>query len=82
MFGLRSLVKKLFQALPIETNNDFIIHNDRRSHLAAVSAHQLKHRLLISSHVSLLECDSSLREVGLGRRAWRSAGLGEEDYFF
>jgi hypothetical protein len=82
MFGLCSLAKKLFQALLIEADNHFLIHHDGGSHLAAVGAHQLKHRLLIGSYVSLLKRDSSLREVGLGRRARWSAGLSKENDFF
>ena len=80
--GSSLLGEQLFQALPVETHNYFVIHNNSRSDLAAIGAHQLKYRLLVRAHIALFEWNTSLREVGLSRVAWRSAGLSEEDDFF
>ena len=80
-FSRPSLGEKLVEALPVKADDHFIIYHNCGSDLAAVSAHQLKHRPLISSHIALLEWKPSLREVGFCLIARRSARLGEEDDF-
>jgi hypothetical protein len=71
----------LLKALLVESDDHLIINHYCGSDLAAILAHQLKNRALISANVALLEWNASLREVGSRRVAGWSAGLREEDDF-
>src|SRR5512143_376510 len=78
--GCRSAGKGLVDLFRIEPDQYLVADDDGGRGAALVGLHQLTHRREVAAHVSVFELDPSLREVGFGRIARRSARLAEDDH--
>ncbi len=76
------LCHQLVQPFRIETDHHFLADDQRRRRAALAFVNQIVHCLRIHGNVAVYEIDTSRREVGLGRAARRSTGLGEDDDSF
>src|SRR5437660_5316803 len=78
----RSVCKHFVKPFRIKTDHDLIINNNGGGGTAVMGAHQLKNRLLVHRHVFHFKFNSSRREEGLCRAAWRSTRLAENNHLF
>src|SRR5215510_6338688 len=69
----------LFEPLRIETDHHLFIHDDGGRRAALIFFYKVTQRREIVAHVAFLKWYPSLREVGLGPGAGRSARLAEHD---
>ena len=73
------MAKELIETFGVESYHHLISDDDGRRGTAAILVDQVLHRFLVAANIAIFVRDSSLREVGPGRVARRSTGLGKED---
>ena len=76
-----SACKHLVQFGGIKTDHDLIADDNGGGGTAVIGPDQFEYRLLVGTDVFHFELDPSLREVGLGRMAGRSARLAVDHNF-
>ncbi len=73
--------KVLIDAVPVESDYDFLADHHGRGGAALVFINQFLQGALVGTDISIFELDTSTREVGLHGSARRSTRLGENDNF-